>query len=52
MLLSFVIKNFTAYIKDRLNKYGKKVPPIFLENLRLQGLGTNPLVLDEEIERN
>tara|TARA_Y100001958_G_C21205489_1_gene531645 strand:+ start:251 stop:979 length:729 start_codon:yes stop_codon:yes gene_type:complete len=48
---SFVIKKFTAYIKERLNKYGKKVPPIFLENLRLQGLGNNPLVLRKKENR-
>lgn len=48
---SVAIKKLTAYIKERLNKYGKKVPPIFLENLRLQGLGNNPLVLRKKENR-
>lgn len=48
---SFVIKKFTTYMKERINKYGKKIPPIFLENLRKQGLGNNPLVLRKKENR-
>ena len=48
---SFVIKKFTAHIKERLNKYGKKAPTIFLEKLRLQGLGNNPLILRKKENR-